>query len=227
MSKKRFASAIATLFLCINICAQYQPTTVWPYIYEDFSQGMVLFKDGKANKSSINIHLNSGELQYLDGDRIMTANVEDVDCAVMNEVKYVVAEKKMMKVILENDQHTAFVLNCMLADLDALYSSQGAYGSNTNTQAVRAQVSVDLGGLGASSHAKLLAEKKEDSGKFITVKEKKYIKVGTVVAPAYQKDIESAFGLSGNQDWKSFLKSEKIKFRKDADLLRVAEFLAK
>jgi len=227
MTKNRHALFAMGLIFSLGVFAQYEPTTVWPYIYEDFSQGMVIFKDGKANKSSVNIHLNAGELQYLEGDRIMTATLDDVDCAVMNDVKYVVADNKMMQVILENEQHTAFVLNCVLADLDALYSVQGAYGSNTNTQAVRSQVSVDLGGLGVSSHAKLLAEKKEDGGKLITTKEKKYIKVGNTVAPAYQKDIENAFGLSGNQEWKSFLKTEKIKFRKEADLLKVAQYLVK
>ncbi len=214
------------LLFCITARAEYSPTTMWPYIYEDFTEGLVMYKNGSAIKGKLNIHLEQGELQYIEGDAIMTTDLRNIEYAIVGTDKYVVAEQSMMKVIEENDARTAFVLLSVLGDFEALYVGTGAYGSSANTQAVRSQSSLEIGGKSVVSHAKLLAEKKEDSGKSLSTKEKLYIKVGDESSPAYQKDVEKMFGLSGNQEWKSFLKTNKIKWRKSGDLFKVVEFIS-
>lgn len=214
------------LLFCITARAEYSPTTMWPYLYEDFTEGLVMYKSGSAIKGKLNIHLEQGELQYIEGDAIMTTDLRNVEYAIVGTDKFVVAEQSMMKVIEENDARTAFVLLSVLGDFEALYVGTGAYGSSANTQAVRSQSSLEIGGKNVVSHAKLLAEKKEDSGKSLSTKEKLYIKVGDESSPAYQKDIEKIFGLSGNQEWKSFLKANKIKWRKTGDLFKVVEFIS-
>jgi len=206
--------------------AQFTPTTMWPYVYEDFSEGMIFYRDGTANKAQVNIHLNAGELQFLKGDVIMTRALDDVDFVVVNNEKFVPANGQMMKVLSENLDSRTFVLSSVLADLDALYSGTGAYGSNANTQSVKNQTSVELGGIMVNSHAKLLEEKKNDSGSLLSTKEKMFIKVDETDSPAFQSDVENAFSLKGNGDWKSFLKQEKIKWRKPADLQKVADYLS-
>lgn len=214
------------LLFCITARAEYSPTTMWPYLYEDFTEGLVMYKNGSAIKGKLNIHLEQGELQYIEGDAIMTTDLRNVEYAIVGTDKFVVAEQSMMKVIEENDARSAFVLLSVLGDFEALYVGTGAYGSSANTQAVRSQSSLEIGGKNVVSHAKLLAEKKEDSGKSLSTKEKLYIKVGDESSPAYQKDIEKIFGLSGNQEWKSFLKANKIKWRKTGDLFKVVEFIS-
>ena len=214
------------LLFCITARAEYSPTTMWPYLYEDFTEGLVMYKSGSAIKGKLNIHLEQGELQYIEGDAIMTTDLRNVEYAIVGTDKFVVAEQSMMKVIEENDARTAFVLLSVLGDFEALYVGTGAYGSSANTQAVRSQSSLEIGGKNVVSHAKLLAEKKEDSGKSLSTKEKLYIKVGDESSLAYQKDIEKIFGLSGNQEWKSFLKANKIKWRKTGDLFKVVEFIS-
>ena len=214
------------LLFCVTARAEYSPTTMWPYLYEDFTEGLVMYKNGSAIKGKLNIHLEQGELQYIEGDAIMTTDLRNVEYAIVGTDKFVVAEQSMMKVIEENDARTAFVLLSVLGDFEALYVGTGAYGSSANTQAVRSQSSLEIGGKNVVSHAKLLAEKKEDSGKSLSTKEKLYIKVGDESSPAYQKDIEKIFGLSGNQEWKSFLKANKIKWRKTGDLFKVVEFIS-
>lgn len=214
------------LLFCITARAEYSPTTMWPYLYEDFTEGLVMYKSGSAIKGKLNIHLEQGELQYIEGDAIMTTDLRNVEYAIVGTDKFVVAEQSMMKVIEENDARSAFVLLSVLGDFEALYVGTGAYGSSANTQAVRSQSSLEIGGKNVVSHAKLLAEKKEDSGKSLSTKEKLYIKVGDESSLAYQKDIEKIFGLSGNQEWKSFLKANKIKWRKTGDLFKVVEFIS-
>ena len=224
---RRFLYSLTFLLLgvCANAESDYTPTTLWPYIYEDFTDGLVMYLNGSAIKAHLNIHLEKGELQYLEGDVIMTTNLANIEYAIVGTDKYVVANGSMMKVLDENEPRTAFVLLSTLGDFEALYVGTGAYGSNANTQAVRSQTSLEVGGKSVVSHAKLLAEKKEDNGTTISTKEKMFIKVGDKYAPAYQKDVEKDFGLSGDKEWKSFLKSNKNKWRKSEDLMKVVEYL--
>lgn len=209
-----------------NAESDYTPTTLWPYIYENFTDGLVMYLNGSAIKANLNIHLEKGELQYLEGDVIMTTNITNIDYAIVGTDKYVVANGSMMKVLDENESRTAFVLLSTLGNFEALYVGTGAYGSDANTQAVRSQTSLEIGGKNVVSHAKLLAEKKEDNGTTLSTKEKLFIKVGDKYAPAFQKDVEKEFGLSGDSQWKSFLKSNKIKWRKTESLFKVVEYLS-
>lgn len=101
----------------------------------------------------------------------------------------------------------------------------GAYGASTNTQAVSQKTSLDLGGKSIVDHSKLLADRKEDSVKELPLKETRYIKVKDKCCKAFQKDVEREFGLTGNARWKSFLKTNKIKWRKEDDLFKVVEYL--
>ena len=222
---KRLLLQVLFLLAGVSVYAEYEPTTVWPYIYEDFADGIVVYSNGQAHKAKFNIHLEAAELQYLDGDRIMTSNLDVIDYAVMADEKYVVADGKMMKVYSENDSRDAFLLILKVGDLASLQSGTGAYGSNANTQAVSNRSSLDLGGKLIVDHSKLLADRKEDSGKELPIKETKYIKVRDKCCKAFQKDVEREFGLAGNDQWKSFLKTNKIKWRKEDDLFKVVEYL--
>ena len=56
------------LLSCVTARAEYSPTTMWPYLYEDFTEGLVMYKNGSAIKGKLNIHLEQGELQYIEGD---------------------------------------------------------------------------------------------------------------------------------------------------------------
>ena len=222
---KRLLVQFFLLFVGVSVYAEYEPTTVWPYIYEDFTDGIVMYANGQALKAKLNIHLEAAELQYLENDRIMTSYLDGVDYAVIGDEKYVVADGQMMKVYTENDSRDAFLLILRVGDLTSLQSGTGAYGSSANTQAVSTKTSLDLGGKAVVDHSKLLSDRKEDNGKDLPVKETKYIKVKDKCCKAFQKDVEREFGLSGNAQWKSFLKTEKIKWRKEVDLFKVVEYL--
>lgn len=222
---KRLLLQFFLLFACVSVYAEYEPTTVWPYIYEDFTDGIVMYTDGQALKAKLNIHLEAADLQYLKEDKIMTSFLDGVDFAVIGDDKYVVADGQMMKVYTENDSRDAFLLILKVADFASLQSGTGAYGSSANTQAVSSKTSLDLGSRAIVDHSKLLSDRKEDSGRELPLKETKYIKVKDKVCKAFQKDVEREFGLSGNAQWKSFLKAEKIKWRKEDDLFKVVEYL--
>lgn len=222
---KRLLLQILFLLTGLSVYAEYEPTTVWPYIYENFADGIVVYSNGQANKAKFNVHLEAAELQYLEGDKIMTSNPDVIDYAVIADDKYVVADGMMMKVYTENDSRDAFLLILKLGDLESLFTGTGAYGASANTQAVSQKTSLDLGGKNIIDHSKLLADRKEDSGKELPVKETKYIKVRDKCCKAFQKDVEREFGLAGNAQWKSFLKTNKIKWRKEDDLFKVVEYL--
>jgi hypothetical protein len=66
---KRLLLQILFLLTGLSVYAEYEPTTVWPYIYENFADGIVVYSNGQANKAKFNVHLEAAELQYLEGDR--------------------------------------------------------------------------------------------------------------------------------------------------------------
>ena len=98
----------------------------------------------------------------------------------------------------------------------------GAYGASANTQAVRNLSSLEIGGKNIVNHAMLLQNK--DAGKELPINTKRYIMIGEKCILATKKDIEKQL-ITNHDQWNMFLKENKIKWRKDADLIKVLNFL--
>lgn len=224
---RRICSFLLLLTICLSTFADdYVPSTMWPYLFEDFEEGLICYKNGDKASAHINIHLLYGDLHYLKYEEIRTVDPATIGYVEIGSDKYVVADNKIMRVIAELPETESYVLESKMGDFDAIFVGNGAYGSSANTQAVRNLSSVEIGGINITNHAKLLQEKLEDNGKEVSIKEKYYLKVGEIFSEAAQKDVEKAF-ISDDKSagWKSFLKSEKIKWRKPDDLLKVLKYI--
>ena len=222
---RRFCCFAVLALLAVLVKAdEYTPTTMWPYIYEEFTEGTVHHKGGQQVIAHLNIHILEGELHFLKNDEICTVNLSTVDYVELNGDKYVAAGNQIMRVLQENGD--GFVLESKLGDFESLFVGSGAYGASANTQSVTNLSSIEIGGKNIVNHSKLLMEKKEDGGRELSYKEKLYIKVGNDYSEALQKEVTDRFFATGiPDDWKPFLKSEKIKWRRSEDLLKVVEFI--
>ena len=217
---KRFVLFSLVCLLCGMARAEYIPNTMWPYVYEDFTQGELVLKNGDKVRAAFNVHLLEGELHYLKDDKILFVATSRVKEVKIGDESYVPAEGKMMKVIAQDS--TKYLLQCVLGDFEALVVGTGAYGASANTQAVRNLSSLEIGGKNIVNHAMLLQNK--DAGKELPINTKRYIMIGEKCIPAAKKDIEKQL-ITNHDQWNMFLKENKIKWRKDADLIKVLNFL--
>lgn len=217
---KRPVLFLLVCLLCGIARAEYIPNTMWPYVYEDFNQGELILKNGDKVRAAFNIHMLEGELHYLKDDKILFVSTARVKEVKIGEDSYVPAEGKMMKVLAQDS--TRYLLQCMLGDFEALIVGTGAYGASANTQAVRNLSSLEIGGKNIINHAMLLQNK--DAGKELPIVTKRYFMVGEKCVPATKKEIEKQL-ITNQEQWIAFLKENKIKWRKEADLIKVLNFL--
>lgn len=209
----------------LTYAEDYYPTTLWPYLYPDFKEGIISYDGGGQVKAHMNVHLLKGDLHFLKDNTIMVAEKRALKSVSIGDDLFFPVDGMFMRVVDGNDG--AYVLMSVLGDFDALFTGTGAYGTSANTQAVTNLSSIEIGGINVTDHSKLLQDKKEANGREIDLKEKLYIKVGDKSSAAFQKDVEQAFNLSDNAEWKSFLKREKIKWRKSDDIAKVAQWIVR
>lgn len=209
----------------LTYAEDYYPTTLWPYLYPDFKEGIISYDGGGQVKAHMNVHLLKGDLHFLKDNTIMVAEKRALKSVSIGDDLFFPVDGLFMRVVDGNDG--AYVLMSVLGDFDSLFTGTGAYGTSANTQAVTNLSSIEIGGINVTDHSKLLQDKKEANGREIDLKEKLYIKVGDKSSAAFQKDVEQAFNLSDNAEWKSFLKREKIKWRKSDDIAKVAQWIVR
>lgn len=207
-------------FFCYMAHAEYIPNTMWPYMYEDFVQGELVLKNGDKVRASFNVHLLEGELHYLKDDKILFVSTSRVKEVTIGEERYVPAKGEMMKVLAQDS--TKYLLQSVLGDFDALIVGTGAYGASANTQAVRNLSSLEIGGKNIINHSMLLQNK--EAGKELPIITKRYIMVGEKCIPATKKEVEKQL-ITDQEQWNAFLKENKIKWRKESDLVKVLDFL--
>ena len=149
----------------------------------------------------------------------------NVDSVVIADKTYMLVEhkdgRKMMEVVAQNGENNAFRLDYV--DFDAaMQSSGGAYGSSSNSSATRNLSSLDLGGMNNPKHGLLLQEKND--GKSLVVRSRYYLRIGKFDIEANKKAVEQIVPAEKEEEWKQFLKKNKIKWKKPESLLQVLEF---
>lgn len=208
------------------VAGAYTPNTKWPYVYENFTEG-TLYRGKDYSVAQFNIHYMGNVLHYInpEDDKIYTAKGNDVDSVVIADKTYMLVDhkdgRKMMEVVAQNGENKAFRLDYV--DFDAaMQSSGGAYGSSSNSSATRNLSSLDLGGMNNPKHGLLLQEKND--GKSLVVRSRYYLRIGKFDIEANKKAVEQIVPAGKEEEWKQFLKKNKIKWKKPESLLQVLEF---
>ena len=208
----------------ISVNAQFAPNTRWPYLYENFSQGTIYFAKNQKSEAQLNVHLLGNTLHYITQDgKIFESSDKDVIRVEIGNDTYWFANHKLMQVITQEGD--CALLKLVYGDFDSMTSGSGAYGSSLNSSASRDLSSLDLGGLNQPELGKMLQERND--GSEIPLETAYYFILGGKVVEANKKAVTETVEVSQSDNWKKFLKENKIKWKKEDSLISVLGFFAK
>lgn len=209
-------------FTALAICTGAQPfTTSWPYLYPEFRQGAVYLTGGQKVYRDLNVHLLKGRLHYLESGIVKEAMSKDIFFAMIGENKFMVVNGDMMRV--DAEQSEGFVANHITGDFESLMVGTGAYGVTANTEAIQQYSSLDIQNGVNTNHMLLLQNKSE--GREFDLKEEFYIVTGGKVWPAARSKIEKMLPDSAKDDFRHFVKKNKIKWKDPLKLILLVDFL--
>mgnify|MGYP007070005017 FL=1 len=204
---------------------QYIPTSSWPYMYDEFQDGSLIWNGGKEKGGKYNINLADKKLHFIEGAYIKVANMTDVLTVRIGQDVYQNAAGEMLKVLSMSGK--SLVLEAQDIDYAALNETGGAYGSSSTTIGTTALSSLEgIGGTNSSTNINHMELKmNKESGKALSLISKKYLFVKGRKIKAARKDVMDVPGLDKDAV-KAFLKENKIKWNNVADLQKVGDFLA-
>ncbi|MDR2065359.1 MAG: hypothetical protein LBP85_06600 [Prevotellaceae bacterium] len=185
------------------------------YIFPDFTEGKVFFKNGTTTSAKLNYNTLTEEMQFVDDkENIMAiSNPQDIDYVIINKkVFYYVSEKSFGELLANNDAAKL----CVKRRTEYTETkSQGAYGQSNATSAItninatydfkRSQLSV-LRDLTFKIIDEFLLER---NGKFTKITG---IRSFFKIFPQYKDEITK------------FVESNKINFKNEKDLIKLTNY---
>ncbi len=201
----------------------YEPTTKWPYLYNDFNKGTVYFADNSKTTASVNIHLMGSLLHYEKDGLIYHIDNQKLTGVEIGDDKFVPLDGKLVKIIAKMGNN--YLAKLTTGDFDALMTSSGAYGMSSTSSSVNKLNSIDIGGISNLNYRLMVDEKQE--GRILPLKVSYLLFVDGKTIPAVKAEIEKQ--LSGDQkaEFKTFIKDNKIKFNKEESLMELLRFFQK
>lgn len=213
------------LFNVLQASAQsYEPTSTWPYMYSDFTDGELQRIDGKKTAGVFNIHLAEGRLHFVEDGFIREVSPSEVLSVRIGGDIFTSTGGTMMKVLAKGEQ--TLVTEETKINFAALGETGGAYGSSSNTTSTQAFSSFEgIGGTRSNmNHMEIRSSK--DDGKILPLEKKIYMVIpGKVVFASKRDFMEISDGFQ--DEAKTFLKERKIKWKDPQSVLEAADFLAK
>lgn len=201
--------------------ADYNPTSTWPYLYEDFQEGTIYMIQGTKMIQKVNVHCAHGKLHFLDKEIIKEVIPTDVLMVEIGSDKYFAQYGVMYKIVAQNDN--GMVLASILGDFAALNETGGAYGTSSTSSATTKLSSFELEGQVNQNHMLILQSK--DNGAELNLKTTYYVKTPKFFAKASAKELGSVLDAGKSAQWKAWQKEHKIKWNKPESVLEVVNFL--
>lgn len=220
---KRYAVLLILLLAAWAASAQgYEPTTTWPYLYPDFTEGELQAFVGKKTSGQFNIHLAEGRLHFIEDGFIRETSPAEVFSVRIGSDIFTNVGGNLMKVMAKSDR--SMVAEETKVNISAMNETGGAYGSSSNTTSTQAFSSFEgIGGTRTNmNHMEIRSSK--DEGKILPLERRLYMIVNGKTVIASKKDfVEAAQGASAQA--KEFLKENKIKWKDPQSVLAAADFL--
>jgi hypothetical protein len=208
---------ILLLFLATDLFSQqYTPTTVWPFLYEDFRSGTVFFSDsGKPKDSKLNIHLLNATLWHQDGENMLQSDPGDIDRVVIANDTFIYINGELARLVATKDK-TALV-ELVKGNYAALISSgTGAYGMSTQSSSVRRETTI------GDMNYSLVKIKTEGSNLPLT--RKYYFLFADRIVAATRKELEKALPQESIPKLRAFVKTNKIRWNDESSMIRLVDF---
>ncbi len=222
--KRRLIIALVLILSLFDLSAQdFKPTTTWPYLYSDFTEGEIQKYGGTSSKGVYNVHLAKGTLHFVENGMIREALASEVFSVKIGQDYFANVGGTIMKVLARSDN--GFIAQETLADFAALNNTGGAYGSSSNSISTQALSSLEgIGGTRTNMNHMELKNSKED-GAVLPVITKVYLVLPRQVVFATKKDVSDIDGID-KKALGAFLKEKKVKWKNPQDLLVVLDYVA-
>ena len=212
---------LAALLAMVPAAAQ-NPSTTWPYLYDNFVPGVIYTNNNGKSEVLLNVHVRHDHLHFIDKDMIKQADLSQVLVVTVGDDKYIPAAGELRKVVAENDKGAVAV--SIIGDFAALQETGGGYGASSETASTRKLSSVEVDGQVNQNHMLILQEK--ENGAELNLITSYYLIQGNNCIKASRKDVEAALSDAALANWKPWLKANKIKWKDPESLLKVVEFLS-
>ena len=216
---KRLLIILVLALSGMNILAQ-GPTTAWPYLYPEFTEGTIFMAGGKKISRKLNVHVRADALHYLDKEIIKEASTKDVLYVEIGSDSYMVNGPTLLKVLARNGN--AAVCASILGNYDALRETGGAYSVSSTTSATRKLTSIDRDSQLGQNHMIIWQSRHE--GQSLELLTKYYLVTSGFVVEASKKSIGEIVPEARKAEWKAWQKSHKIKWNNPEQLLIIGDF---
>lgn len=220
MAKRKILFLFMCFFAAISAVQAQEPTTTWPYIFNDFQSSTIYLRTGGKMEYTANIHLGNSTLHYIDGNDVKESKSKDILLVSIADRKFMSVNGKLMEIVAEQDG--GFVAKLRVIDFTRLNETGGAYGASSNTLSTKALTSIE--GIGSvTNHALQVANK--ENGKELPLKSEYYIVAAGSVYPADKSLFLDLVPADKKQSVKEFVKKNKIRWSKPEDLIKLIDIL--
>ena len=198
---------------------------MWPYLYNDFTEGMIFFRSGSTETRFLNIHVYENRLHFIDGENISelksTGNIAKVEIA---QVCFVPYAGSFYQLLSKGDSGVSLVL-LTTGNFESLLQSSGAYGSSANSNSTQQLSSIEgTWRAGGTNHMNVKNNK--SAGKEIPLVKKYFYLSGIELIPAKAKDVEKSLDDPAQKKaFTAFVKANKINWNRPDDLVKLLEVL--
>lgn len=200
----------------------HKPTTTWPYLYADFQPGELKKTTGAPIEGTYNIHIYQGTLHFIEDGMIREVLSSQVFSLKIGMDYYANVGGTMMKVLARSDN--GFIAQETLADIAALNSTGGAYGSSSNSISTQALSSLEGIGGSRSNMNHMELKNSKDEGQVLPVKDKLYLVMDHAVVFAAKKDVTELYGID-KKAVNAFIKENQIKWKDPQSLIVLLDYL--
>lgn len=209
--------------LLAGIAAAAQtPSTTWPYLYDNFTPGVIYMDGGAKSEVLMNVQVRHDRLHFIDKDIIKEANLANVIAVTIGKDNYIPVSGELRKIVAQNENGVVAV--SLLGDFAALQETGGGYGASSESASTRKLSSVEVDGQVNQNHMLILKEK--ENGADLNMLTTYYIIKGGSCIKATRKDVEDALSDSAKAGWKAWLKANKIKWKDPESLLKVVDYIS-
>ncbi len=198
----------------------FEPTTKWPYLFEDFHEACVTnFRGIEINHDKLNINLIKGRAHYLQNEKLMEVDMGTITTLKVGEDTYVPASGRLVKVIKSSENGTVALSTAI--DMEKMSRPEASYGGSS----VASVQSVNPWATGGMAEIETINDISKSGGDPLILKETKGIVYKRMFYLASKNVILNIPGIDKDAV-KKFMKDNKIRLMNDDDLLKLAEFIS-
>lgn len=218
---------IATIIACMatmGYAREYEPTEGWPYIFEDFVEGIVYYDNGKAESAQLNVHLLSNVLHFTDGENIMVVkDAARIDSVVCGNIKFL---RRANNYVWQLHATPRIVIGqTNECEVNYINDGGGAYGISTTSASTQNVSSFsDHGNMAALRYREMKEDHMNTRALHIT-QQIIFIIDDRQICNANKRGVNDILDKEQKKLFKEFLKENKIKWKELDSLTLVAEFL--